>query len=130
MHIERFQDGGAFVESFGYCRAIRVHDHIYVSGTTSADVGSDSEPKGVYEQTREALDRTLAAVEALAPGGMIVRTRVYLVDADSWPEAGRAHSETFGDAPPANTTLEISRLIGPGLLVEVEADAVAPAVIP
>lgn len=125
MEIERFDDGGAFVARFGYCRAVRAGDLIFVSGTTADD--REGEPlEDVYSQTREALQRVKSAVETLAPDAVIVRTRVFLTDADTWQEAGRAHRELFADAPPANTTLEIGRLIGPGLLVEVEADAVVP----
>lgn len=125
MGIERFDDGGAFVEEFGYCRALRVGDQVFVSGTTARDTDPAGVPASVYEQTKEALGRVVEAVHALAPGAVVVRTRVYLTDGSTWREAGRAHAEVFGDSPPTNTTLEVSALIGPGLKVEVEADAIA-----
>ena len=125
MEIERFDDGGAFVERFGYCRAVRAGNLIFVSGTTADDNGGAPVP-AVYDQTIEALQRVKSSVKALAPDAIIVRTRVFLANGNTWEEAGRAHREVFDDARPANTTLEIGRLIGPGLLVEVEADAVVP----
>lgn len=125
MHIQRVDDGGAFVERFGYCRALRAGNMIFVSGTTADDHGA-TPSSDVYDQTREALTRVVAAIRELADDAVVVRTRVYLADGDTWEDAGRAHREVFGDARPVNTTVEIGRLIGPGLLVEVEADAVVP----
>ena len=97
-----------------------------VSGTTAAAegggaVGGDD----VGAQTREALRRVVVALEAVgARVEDVVRTRMYVTDIDRWEEVGRAHGEVFGAVRPATSMVEVSRLIDPALLVEVEADAV------
>jgi enamine deaminase RidA (YjgF/YER057c/UK114 family) len=110
----------------GYSRAVRVGNTIEVSGTAAA--GQDGKilsPGDVYGQTRDAL-RIIG--EALAEGGAsfqdVVRTRVYLTDASTWQEAGRAHGEVFSEIRPANTTLAVAGFIDPAILVEIEVTAV------
>jgi enamine deaminase RidA (YjgF/YER057c/UK114 family) len=116
----------AFEGVVGYSRAVRAGDHVWVSGTTAADpdggppVGGDD----AYAQTAEALRRVLAALAQVGAGAAdVVRTRVYVTDIDRWREVARAHAEVFGGVRPAATMVEVSRLIAPDLLVEVEADA-------
>ena len=124
--VRRFDDGGPWIERFGYTRALRVGDRIEISGTTgSADDGSPV-TADVYGQAVAALEKINRAVCELAGDdeALVVRTRVYLVRADDWQEVGRAHSAAFGEHRPVNTTLEIGALIGEGLLVEIEAEAV------
>jgi enamine deaminase RidA (YjgF/YER057c/UK114 family) len=78
----------------------------------------------VHGQARVALQVVVAALERLGAGPEhVVRTRIYLTDMSRWEEAGRAHGEVFGDIRPATSLLEVSRLIDPRLLVEIEADA-------
>jgi len=116
VRSDRFRDGGGWETEAGYSRAARRGSRIVVSGTTA-------DGDGAYAQARSALERALAAVEAL--GGRredIVRTRLYLAPGADWEGAGRAHSELLGDVAPANTTLHVAELIG-GYLVEVEVDA-------
>lgn len=110
----------------GYSRAVRVGRLLYVSGTTAAlpdggVVGGDD----VAEQARESLHR-IEAVLTRAGAGLadVVRTRVYVTDIDRWEAVGRVHGEFFGDVRPASTMVEVSRLIAPRLLVEIEAEAV------
>jgi len=115
---QRFRDGGGWEESAGYSRAVRRANHIAVSGTTA-------EGDGTYEQTRAAIERSLAAVRRL--GGRdedVVRSRVYLVPDADWEAAARAHAELLGAVAPANTMLTVASLIGEGFLVEVEIEAV------
>jgi len=116
----------AFEDVVGYSRAVRVGEHVWVSGTTAADpdggppVGGDD----AYAQTAEALRRVVAALaEVGATPADVVRTRMFVTDIDRWPEVAGAHVEVFGSVRPAATMVEVSRLIAPGLLVEVEADA-------
>jgi enamine deaminase RidA (YjgF/YER057c/UK114 family) len=116
----------AFEDVVGYSRAVRVGEHVWVSGTTAADpdggppVGGDD----AYAQTAEALRRVVAALaEVGATPADVVRTRMFVTDIERWPEVARAHVEVFGSVRPAATMVEVSRLIAPGLLVEVEADA-------
>jgi enamine deaminase RidA (YjgF/YER057c/UK114 family) len=110
----------------GYCRAVRVGDHIEVSGTAAA--GPDGEvlcPGDLYGQTREAL-RIIgdALAELDASYEDVVRTRVFLTDISAWEEAGRAHGEVFSDIRPACAFIGSTGFVDPGLLVEIEATAI------
>ena len=110
----------------GYCRAVRVGQHVAVSGT--APVGEDGEvvaPGDAYLQAKcciEIIERALR--EAGAGLGDVVRTRMFVTDISQWPAIGKAHSEAFGGAPPATSMVEVSQLIDPAMLVEIEADAI------
>lgn len=119
------RDGHGWEEAAGYSRAVRVGDWIHVSGTTAAgEDGTDSPADDVHTQTLGALQRGMAAVTAL--GGAredVVRSRVYLVPGTDWEAAARAHAQVLGDVAPANTTLFVHDLVGPGFLVEIELDA-------
>ena len=123
--IERQHDGSAFEAVAGYCRAVRAGQSVAVSGTTaSGPDGRALHPGDGYRQTRIALERALAAVEAF--GGAperVVRTRLFLTPDADWRECVRAHHELFGGIDPANTTLFVAGLIPEGTVVEVEVDA-------
>ena len=110
----------------GYSRAVRAGNVVEVSGTAAAGPdGTILSPGDVYGQTRDALKIIGAAlVEAGASFEDVVRTRVYLTDASTWEDAGRAHGEVFADIRPANTTLAVSGFIDPAILVEVEVTAI------
>jgi enamine deaminase RidA (YjgF/YER057c/UK114 family) len=116
---------GTEERSAGYSRAVRRGSRIAVSGTTAtAADGSVLHPGDTYLQTLAALEKALAAVEAL--GGRpedVIRTRVYLAPEADWTAASRAHAELLGAVAPANTMLHVAALIGGGYLVEVEIDA-------
>lgn len=113
--------GSSYEEAVGYSRAVRVGPHIAVAGTTGT--GDD-----VAAQTRDALRRIQAALtEAGASLQDVVRTRIYVTDITQWREVGAVHSEVFKGIQPAATMVEVSALIAPGLLVEIEADAYAPS---
>ena len=110
----------------GYSRAVRVGSWVSVAGTTAARadggaVGGDD----IAEQTREAIRRIATALEQVG-GGLehVVRTRIFVTDIGRWQEVGQAHGEFFADIRPAATLVEVSALIDPTLLVEIEADAV------
>jgi enamine deaminase RidA (YjgF/YER057c/UK114 family) len=110
----------------GYSRAVRVGQWVSVSGTTAAaEGGGAAGGDPAAEQTREALRRITAALEEV--GGRledVVRTRTFATDIVGWEEVGRVHGEVFGAIRPAASMVEVSRLIDPALLVEIEADAV------
>jgi enamine deaminase RidA (YjgF/YER057c/UK114 family) len=115
-----FRDGGGFEEAAAYSRAVRVDEHVAVSGTAAP--GGD-----VYGQTREALAKALAAAAELgAQADDVIRTRLLLAAGCDWEGAVRAHREAFQGIDPANTTYFVAGFIPDGVLVEVELDAVVP----
>lgn len=117
--------GGTWEPLIGYSRAVRVGAHVQVAGTTAAGPDGPVGGDDLAEQTREAIRRIEAALhEAGATLQDVVRTRMFLTDVSRWEEAGRAHGEFFGEIRPASTMVEVSALIDPTLLVEVEADAI------
>lgn len=106
-----------FEDVVGYSRAVRVGDHIAVAGTTGS--GDD-----LTTQTRDALARIERALQdAGATLADVVRTRMFVTDISRWREVGAVHAEVFGDIRPVTSMVEVSALIAPELLVEIEADA-------
>jgi enamine deaminase RidA (YjgF/YER057c/UK114 family) len=111
----------------GYSRAVVAGRHVYVSGTAPIPADGSEPPDGVYEQARLCLDIVLAALaQAGARAEDVVRTRLYVVDAEEFDEVGRAHGEVFGDIRPATAGIVVKALLDPRWRVEVEADAVLP----
>ncbi len=111
----------------GYSRAVRVGNHIYVSGTTATNDEGEIVGKGnVYEQAQQVLiniETGLKNVDASLSD--VVRTRIYLTNIEDWKEVGKAHGQVFSEIRPATTIVEVSRLIDPEILVEIEAVAYA-----
>ncbi|WP_424951694.1 RidA family protein [Deinococcus sp.] len=108
----------------GYSRAVRVGPHVQVAGTTAAQDGAPMHPGDAAAQTRAALNIIAGALEqAGAELRHVVRTRIYVTDISGWEAVGRAHGEVFGEIRPACSMVQVSALIGPEYLVEIEADA-------
>jgi enamine deaminase RidA (YjgF/YER057c/UK114 family) len=111
--------GSDFESTVGYSRAVRVGPHVAVAGTTGAGPAGD-----IAAQTRDALRRIEIALEqAGATLADVVRTRIYVTDISRWREVAAVHAQVFGDIRPVATMVEVSALIAPGLVVEIEADA-------
>lgn len=117
--------GAIWEDLVGYSRAVRIGDIIEVSGTTAVD-GDQVIGKGdLYTQTKfilQKIEKTLT--QAGASMSDVIRTRMYVTDISIWEEAGRAHAEYFSKIRPAASMVEVTRLIDPDLLIEIEVTAV------
>jgi enamine deaminase RidA (YjgF/YER057c/UK114 family) len=108
----------------GYSRAVRVGPHVHVAGTAPIMPGESDPPPDAYSQTKRSLEIIVAALgEVGAKPEHVVRTRVYLVDADDWKDVGRAHGEVFGSVLPVSAFVVVKGLLDPRWRVELEADA-------
>jgi enamine deaminase RidA (YjgF/YER057c/UK114 family) len=123
--IERFSSGGAWETRFGYSRAVRAGEFVYVAGTTAIDEAGVVHGIGdAGAQTAFVLDRIESAlVLAGASMDQVVQTRMFVADMGRAEEIGRAHGERFGAAPPVSAMVQVVALIDPRMLVEIEVFA-------
>lgn len=123
----RIDTGTPWEQIVGYSRAVRVGDVVYVSGTTASDEGGNvigiDDPAAQTEYILRKVERALVACGAALTD--VVRVRLYVTDISQWEVIGRKHGEFFADIRPVTTMVEVSRLVDPRHLVEIEVEAVA-----
>lgn len=122
---QKYSSGMKWESIVGYSRAVRVGTRIYVTGTTATDENGEIVGVGdAYAQTVQVIKSIERALKALGASlENVVRTRMFVTDISLWEEYGRAHGEFFGEIMPATTMVEVSNLINPLMLIEIEADA-------
>ncbi len=121
--------GTVWEEIVGFSRAVRVGQVVHVSGTTATDEAGEvvgvGDPAAQTDYIIQKIERALVAAGATLAD--VVRTRIYVVNADDWEAIGRVHGRYFGSTRPANTLVEVSRLVGDEYLLEIEAEAIIAA---
>jgi enamine deaminase RidA (YjgF/YER057c/UK114 family) len=127
--VRRASSGTAWEPVVGYSRAVAAGDYVFVSGCTSVAGAEFAHPGDGYAQTVQAIANVRAGLEALGASlDDVVRTRMFVTDISRWQEYGRAHGEAFGGVLPATSMIQVSGLIDPRMLVEVEAIAWKPGI--
>ena len=126
MKRMNISSGTSWEAIVGYSRAVRVGPYVHVAGTTAVNgdgdlVGADdpyAQSVFILKKIEQALQNAGAALTD------VVRTRIYVTDVTEWDEVGRAHGEVFGQIRPAATLVEVTSLLEPEMLVEIEVDAI------
>ncbi|MDZ4707372.1 MAG: RidA family protein [Saprospiraceae bacterium] len=126
MNRINISSGAKWENIVGYSRAVRIGNHIEVSGTTAFEDGQVVGKNDLYAQTKKCLEIIEAALIQAGSGMQdVVRTRIFVTDISQWEHAGRAHGEYFGTIKPATSMVQVAALIDPEILVEIEATAYA-----
>jgi enamine deaminase RidA (YjgF/YER057c/UK114 family) len=126
MERTNYSTGAKWEDIVGYSRAVKVGNMVFVTGTVAVNAGGELvggddaylQTKFILEKIQEVLERAGASLQD------VVRTRLFVTDISRWEEYGRAHGEVFGTIKPCTTMVEVSKLIAPEYLIEIEADAI------
>jgi isochorismate pyruvate lyase len=127
VEFERTFSGAPWEVEVGYCRALKAGNRIFITGTAPVGEGGVTyAPGDAYAQTWRCLEIIQKALDEFGETmRAVVRTRMYVTDISKWREFGRAHKEIFSQYPPATTMVEVSSLIQPDMLIEIEVDAIS-----
>lgn len=121
---QNFTSGSPWEDIIGYCRAVKVGNTIEIAGTTAVKDENGNNLTTLFEQTKAILDKlNIVLQDAGASLENVVRTRMFITDISQWEEAAKAHGLFFKDIKPVTTMVEVSKLIDPDMLIEIEITA-------